>query len=114
MPGKAHAPPTLTIGLCPLLLSSSAATEDQIEPEELADLGPRDLSYWVASFFSDVKMLQQNVSSIWWLKCGLCSAFVLLDGVASPSNASQSLEVGGTRGRRSGGRGWAIFLPPLL
>ena len=44
-----------------------AATEDQIEPEELADLGPRDLSYWVASFFSDVKVLQQNVSlrAVW-------------------------------------------------
>ncbi|KAG1656248.1 hypothetical protein FOA52_006375 [Chlamydomonas sp. UWO 241] len=37
------------------------ATDDQLEPEELAELGPRDLSYWVASFFSDVTMLQQNL-----------------------------------------------------
>jgi Lon protease-like protein len=35
--------------------------EDQIEPEELSTLGPRDLSFWVASFFSDVKLLQQNL-----------------------------------------------------
>ena len=114
MPGKAHAPPTLTIGLCPLLLSSSAATEDQIEPEELADLGPRDLSYWVASFFSDVKMLQQNVSSIWRLKCGFVGdACILLVGVVSPSNVSpgvlklEGLEGGGVcataeRGKREG------------
>ena len=62
-------------------LPVSAATEDQIEPEELADLGPRDLSYWVASFFSDVKMLQQNVSRIWWFKkCGVGAPCVILGG----------------------------------
>ncbi|GAX85660.1 hypothetical protein CEUSTIGMA_g13075.t1 [Chlamydomonas eustigma] len=37
------------------------AKDDQIEPEELSTLGPRELSYWVASFFSDVKLLQQNL-----------------------------------------------------
>jgi hypothetical protein len=40
------------------------ATEDQLEPEELAELGPRDLSFFIASFFSDVKLLQQNVRAI--------------------------------------------------
>lgn len=37
------------------------ASEDQLEPSELKELGPRDLSYWVASFFSDIKLLQQNL-----------------------------------------------------
>ncbi len=36
----------------------------QLEPEELGNLGPRDMSFWVASFFSDVKVLQQSVSGV--------------------------------------------------
>lgn len=43
----------------------AAAGDDQMEPEELAELGPRQLSFFVASFFSDVKLLQQNVGGIW-------------------------------------------------
>ncbi|MEW5310419.1 MAG: hypothetical protein WDW38_002218 [Sanguina aurantia] len=42
-------------------MSAIAAGEDQLEPEELAGLGPRELSFWVASFFSDIKLLQQNL-----------------------------------------------------
>jgi hypothetical protein len=40
------------------------ATEDQLEPEELASLGPRDLSFFVASFFGDIKLLQQHVREL--------------------------------------------------
>lgn len=42
-------------------LNNIQASEDQLEPEELAGLGPRDLSYWIASFFGDVKGLQQKL-----------------------------------------------------
>uniref|UniRef100_A0A7R9VVR1 Lon N-terminal domain-containing protein n=1 Tax=Chlamydomonas euryale TaxID=1486919 RepID=A0A7R9VVR1_9CHLO len=42
-------------------MQNITATEDQLEPEELAELGARDLSYWVGSFFSDVTLLQQNL-----------------------------------------------------
>ncbi|GFR48354.1 hypothetical protein Agub_g10243 [Astrephomene gubernaculifera] len=42
-------------------LNNIEASEDQLEPEELAGLGPRDLSYWVASFFADIRVLQQSL-----------------------------------------------------
>lgn len=42
-------------------MQNITVTDDQLEPEELAELAPRELSYWVASFFSDVKLLQQNL-----------------------------------------------------
>ncbi|GLC41480.1 hypothetical protein PLESTB_001007100 [Pleodorina starrii] len=42
-------------------LNNLEASEDQLEPEELAGLGPRDLSYWIASFFGDIKVLQQSL-----------------------------------------------------
>jgi len=42
-------------------MNNIKATDDQLEPEELGELGPRELSYWVASFFGDVKQLQQNL-----------------------------------------------------
>jgi len=42
-------------------MNNISASEDALEPEELAELGPRDLSYFIASFFSDVKLLQQNL-----------------------------------------------------
>ncbi|KAG2483031.1 hypothetical protein HYH03_018061 [Edaphochlamys debaryana] len=42
-------------------LNNIDASEDQLEPEELAGLGARDLSYWIASFFSDIKVLQQSL-----------------------------------------------------
>ena len=40
-------------------------SEELLEPSELVELGPRDLSFYVASFFSDVKLLQQNVGARW-------------------------------------------------
>ena len=42
-------------------MQQTIATDEMIEPEELSKLGPRELSYWVASFFADVKLLQQNL-----------------------------------------------------
>ncbi|GLI60943.1 hypothetical protein VaNZ11_003181 [Volvox africanus] len=42
-------------------LNNLEASEDQLEPEELAGLGPRDMSYWIASFFGDIKVLQQSL-----------------------------------------------------
>ncbi|KAG2423218.1 hypothetical protein HXX76_015475 [Chlamydomonas incerta] len=42
-------------------LNNVEASDDQLEPEELAGLRPRDLSYWVASFFGDIKVLQQSL-----------------------------------------------------
>lgn len=42
-------------------MQSLSVPEDQLEPKELDELGPVELSYWVASFFSDVKLLQQNL-----------------------------------------------------
>lgn len=42
-------------------MNKITASEDQLEPEELAGLGARDLSYWIASFFGDVKGLQQKL-----------------------------------------------------
>lgn len=42
-------------------MQDTIATEAMLEPEELSKLGPRELSYWVASFFADVKLLQQNL-----------------------------------------------------
>ncbi|PNW87554.1 hypothetical protein CHLRE_02g141550v5 [Chlamydomonas reinhardtii] len=42
-------------------LNNVEASDDQLEPEELAGLRPRDLSYWVASFFADIKVLQQSL-----------------------------------------------------
>lgn len=42
-------------------MNTISASDDQLEPEELEALKPRDLSYWIASFFADVKYLQQSV-----------------------------------------------------
>eukprot|EP00200_Dunaliella_tertiolecta_P002979 CAMPEP_0202352410 /NCGR_PEP_ID=MMETSP1126-20121109/8620_1 /ASSEMBLY_ACC=CAM_ASM_000457 /TAXON_ID=3047 /ORGANISM="Dunaliella tertiolecta, Strain CCMP1320" /LENGTH=147 /DNA_ID=CAMNT_0048944629 /DNA_START=531 /DNA_END=974 /DNA_ORIENTATION=+ len=42
-------------------MKNISASEDQLEPEGLADLPPKPLSFFVASFFSDVKVLQQNL-----------------------------------------------------
>eukprot|EP00798_Chlamydomonas_sp_ICE-L_P024705 gene24705-10341_t len=42
-------------------MNNIQATEDQLEPEELAGLGPRELSYWMMSFFSDFNELQQKM-----------------------------------------------------
>jgi hypothetical protein len=42
-------------------MQNTIATDETLEPEELSKLGPRELSYWVASFFADVKLLQQNL-----------------------------------------------------
>lgn len=42
-------------------MNGISASDDQLEPEELEALAPRDLSYWIASFFADVKYLQQAV-----------------------------------------------------
>ncbi|KXZ50336.1 hypothetical protein GPECTOR_17g977 [Gonium pectorale] len=42
-------------------LNNLEATEDTLEPQELSDLGPRDLSYWIATFFQDIKVLQQSL-----------------------------------------------------
>lgn len=47
---------------CACLTQYRACPPPQLEPEELAGLRPRDLSYWVASFFADIKVLQQSVS----------------------------------------------------
>lgn len=44
-----------------LKMQNISVSDDQLEPQELNELGPRELSYWVASFFSDVKVLQQNL-----------------------------------------------------
>eukprot|EP00955_Chlamydomonas_euryale_P110966 366029-Chlamydomonas_euryale.AAC.38 len=38
-----------------------AVEEERLSPKELDSLGPKELSYWVASFFQDVKLLQQNL-----------------------------------------------------
>lgn len=70
-----------------------SATEDQLEPEELAELGPRELSYFIASFFSDVKILQQNVSPhFMYLVLGitehLCCASIISALIALPPLAS--------------------------
>lgn len=57
-----HFTPVLLTKCClPPRSQGISASEDQLEPSELKELGPRDLSYWVASFFSDIKLLQQNL-----------------------------------------------------
>ncbi|KAF5826116.1 PUA-like domain-containing protein [Dunaliella salina] len=42
-------------------MKNISASEDQLEPEGLAELSPKPLSFFVASFFSDVRVLQQNL-----------------------------------------------------
>ncbi len=59
-------------------MNNISAAEDQLEPEELADLSPRDVSFYVASFFSDIKLLQQNVRAWRFWVLPSFSAHVLL------------------------------------
>jgi len=42
-------------------MQSLDVEEERLSPKELDSLGPKELSYWVASFFQDVKLLQQNL-----------------------------------------------------
>ncbi|GFH10693.1 Lon N-terminal domain-containing protein [Haematococcus lacustris] len=38
-----------------------SASKEQLEPEELSQLKPSELSFYIASYFSDIKILQQNL-----------------------------------------------------
>lgn len=40
-------------------MNNITTSEDVLEPTELLDASPRELSYWIASIFSDVRPLQQ-------------------------------------------------------
>lgn len=89
-------------------MQNTIATDEVIEPAELSSLGPRELSYWVASFFSDIKLLQQMLLEEGSTKARLEKEKEVLSETVkyySAAAALKSLGLGSSDATGSGGSG---------
>ena len=86
-------------------MQNTIATDEVIEPAELSSLGPRELSYWVASFFSDIKLLQQMLLEEGSTKARLEKEKEVLSETVKYYSAAAALKSLGLGSTGSGGSG---------